>query len=255
MGSGGHVSSNIFPPKRNPIHKIQKLMSFSKVETTKAEPQPDPSSPKSVLQMEPPPPSIDTEAAVKQLDNISVPLVVKETPSSIFAESERSSVLYTVEFPLPGQPDVNEGKNEWHTHDAAASKVVAQAVNFALIEHEAEMLVHVVLEQVLQAVEADKLAREKALQDEQISAFASDFVKTVIQNVLAVHSSPNNMLRNLQDKRKLVSVYDVAIAASTASKSGRLWGLVSAITNKISLATYIEDDERETAQENPFRWL
>jgi len=48
--------------------------------------------------------------------------------------------------------------------------------------------------------------------------------------------------------------FGVVRAANTEAKAGRLWGVISSITDKLSLSTYSEF-ETETSEENPFRWL
>jgi len=123
-----------------------------------------------------------------------------------------------------------------------AGELVESSFDSALAAHAAREIIGSAFEAALAQAEVADFAR----------AWTADVVERVADELLneVEHSASTRSSGRLS-----VSMADVARAATTASHKGRLWGLVSSITDTLSLGSYVDAAERETAQENPFRWL
>jgi len=204
--SGGRSGGGIWPHKKNPIHKIQKLL--VKEPSRDSNSSSTPSSPRSVCYAEEPP-----SKQSEQLPSLP-PSCIEVTPASIAEAPPCAPVVTPAAVVTP------------------AVEVRDEAADEAVLQSTANALVHDALQAAVAAHEAEVL-----------DDFARGWVAYALERAVDEVARPPPKC----------GIADVSRAASVASKSGRLWGLVATLTDKMSLMDY--EQERETAQENPFRWF
>lgn len=271
--------SLIFPAKKNPIHKLQKTFSWSQKKaqdedsvasvTAALQPEPEPGSPAKAPQdtastdapkaappssgADPqPPPTSETEGAeagAQQLYTIDVPEAAKPGMALKVRLPDRGMVKITVpegcvpgnqlEFTLPAilttpQKSPAPGKDAAASGSAAADQAASEMVSSAM---------------------TGAIAIAEAAQADEVQEVADTLVNKLVEGVVdEAEQASAKQPRTKALPPHHTGVADVARAATTASKHGGLWGLVSAITDSLSLSAY-EEEHKETAEENPFRWF
>jgi len=290
MGSGGRASggSVIWPHKKNPIHKLQKSFSWNKPKDSPPGGSPaEPGSP--TLE-----PTGGQEGDVHESNVLlasAQEAQAKQTQASYMvdvpaAAKPGDSLLQTDTMAANEDGSL---ANDVLRQETAAAQAEQMVANTAILEHLANIVIDeeaaaqsqmavaqetasaVVSKAIDESLAATELARE-------IVASAIDVVESHIQQSGSQHETEASAVDIDEVARAFIDevlqtaadaatqhasggrattkggFFGVVRAANTEAKAGRLWGVISSITDKLSLSTYSEF-ETETSEENPFRWL
>jgi len=289
MGSGGRASggSVIWPHKKNPIHKLQKSFSWNKPKDSPPGGSPaEPGSP--TLE-----PTGGQEGDVHESNVLlasAQEAQAKQTQASYMVDVPAAAK--PGDSLLTDTMAANEDgslANDVLRQETAAAQAEQMVANTAILEHLANIVIDeeaaaqsqmavaqetasaVVSKAIDESLAATELARE-------IVASAIDVVESHIQQSGSQHETEASAVDIDEVARAFIDevlqtaadaatqhasggrattkggFFGVVRAANTEAKAGRLWGVISSITDKLSLSTYSEF-ETETSEENPFRWL